>query len=241
MLRLVLIGFLLVTAPVGAQSVILDADFDDKTVDMPVGTGGPDVGEPTDYDGDLMGFVRSTPFATPSLELQDTVDFGARLARFAFTPQAEVTAGIVSMHMDLWFSEIDNYLVYVREHQFSALSFFSLRFTSGGVFSLTDAGGSVSVTSNSYVAGQALSLDIVFDMGAGTYDLLIDQVLVVDDEPHGVEPGRGVGSILLGTGNDSDVAGTFYVDNILVTVTQSTAVSATTLGALKERYRGSEQ
>jgi hypothetical protein len=220
-----------------AQTVILDANFDDKAVDMPLGTGGPSVGEPASVDPDMLPTIRSAPFASPCLELQDTVDFGARFARFTFTPQSEIVGGIVTIHVDLWFSEIDNYLVYVREHQFSALSFFSLRFTSGASISITDAGGGVSPSVTTYAAGQAVSLDLIFNMDAGTYDLLLDDVLVIDDEPHDVEPGRGVGSLMLGTSNDSNVTGTIYADNILVTATQPTAVSATSMGEMKSRYR----
>jgi len=237
MYRLLVLSFLLASTSVSAQTTVLEANFDSKTVDAPAGKGGPAVGEPDSADPDIQATIRATPFATLSLEMQDTVDFGARFVRFTFLPGAEISTGIVSMHMDLWFTEMNSYLVYVREHAGNSLNFLSLRFEQTGLCVISDKGGLARNNLNTYTTDKSLAIDIVYDMDVGTYDLSFDGVLVVDDEPHNVDAGRGVGSIAMGTNNDSDLVGTLYADNILVTSQLPTPIAETSLGELKSLYQ----
>ena len=57
-------GFLLPHPP----TTLLDANFDDKTIDAAIGTGGAAAGEPALVTGG-SAIVRDTPFSTPGLEL----------------------------------------------------------------------------------------------------------------------------------------------------------------------------
>jgi hypothetical protein len=54
---------------------------------------------------------------------------------------------------------------------------------------------------------------VVFNMFAGTYDVVLDSRLVLQNESHGVAS-RGVGSVLFGCASDPDTSGRFFVDAI---------------------------
>ena len=236
MRRWLLLCCLLPASPLFAQTIVLDANFDSHTVDAPVGEGGATAGEPVSADASLLPTIRSTPFPTPSLELQDTVDFGARFVQFTFAPEIEYASGIVTMQMDLWFKEMDDYLVYVRRVSSSAEQFLNVRFDASGFCVVSDEGGTVLSHANSYTVDQPVSLQVIFDMDAGTYDLSLDGALLVDDQPHDVDASLGVGSIYVGMNHDADLDGLLYLDNLLVTATVPTAVSRISIGELKSLF-----
>jgi hypothetical protein len=71
-----------------------------------------------------------------------------------------------------------------------------------------------------YQVGRAIPICIAFDIAAGTYDLWIDENLVLDDRPHNVTR-VGIGSVLVSFGSDYDV----------------TATTSTTWGAVKALFR----
>lgn len=222
-----------------ADQVYLDATFDDKTVDAPIGTGGAAVGEPVNVDATVTATVRSGPFATPCLEIQDNDDFSAGTVRFEFLDSAEISSGLVVIITDLYFFELSQgwaFTLYVREQEHSASSFLTMNFSDNGSVSATDAGGAVG-TIGSFLAGQTLPVLIAFDMDAGTYDIYLNGAQVVFNEPHGVT-GNGIGSVLLGCGSDADLLGKFAVDQVRVQdYLPPVAVEPATWGRIKALFR----
>lgn len=213
-LRTLLIIAVTVSAPstVSAQ-VLLDADFDDKTVDSPIGIGGAAAGEPV-YIWNITAIVRDSPMSSPSLEIHDDDNFGTGNASFDFLAHAEISSGFVSIAADIWIASTENYHLGVRESGSAACFFLNLEFGEDGVGSARDSTGSV-VIDPSYPTGRLIHFEIVFDMDAGSYDLLYDGSLVLEDRAHGVS-GCGVGSVFFGTLDDTDYDGTIHVDNIVV-------------------------
>jgi hypothetical protein len=194
--------------------VLLQADFDDKTIDAPIGTGGAAVGEP-DQVFYVTAIVRDTPMVSPSLEIQDSDDFYTGWVNFNFLADAEVYAGFVSIAADIWIMSMENFNLGVRESGSAACFFFDLEFHEDGKVKARDSMGFVNLDS-SYPTGRVIPIEIVFDMDADTYDLNYDGSLVLEDRAHGENGGCGVGSVAFGNLDDADYDGTYYVDNIEV-------------------------
>jgi hypothetical protein len=227
-----------VIGPAGADTIYLQADFDDKTIDAEIGTGGPEVGEPVFVSYSVLATVRGGPFATPCLELQDDDTYASGFARFEFLGNAEITTGLVVLSADLWFHSLSpgfRFMLAIRESDGTAEEFATLYFQDDGSVWAWDE-DSYHGTVASYAVGRPVPLMFTYDMDGGTFDLWLDGQLLLDDEPHGVV-GRGVGSIYFGCLDDSDLEGQFCVDNIVVTDSVPTTALGSTWGQLKDCYR----
>lgn len=191
-----------------------EADFNDNLIDEPIGTGGPDFGEPTSLATlALTATVRAGPTGSPSLHIADVDDYYGGAVRFELFDNVEVTAGVVTMECELWFDSVDFYYVAVREQGMSTASFLSLYFNSYGGISFADTNPGEQV--GSYGAGRVVSLRLVFRVSAGTYDVWVDDTRLLVDRAHGVV-GHGVGAMLIGIGNDPNLTGTVYLDNLMI-------------------------
>jgi hypothetical protein len=210
---LVIAAAFLASSDVSAQ-VLLRADFDDKAIDAPIGTGGAVVGEPTAV-WRVTAIVRDSPLSSPSLEISDLDDFGSGWADFDFLADAEISSGFVSISADIWMTAIENYNLGVRESGSAACFFLDVEFRDDGVGRAWDRTGIVDIDP-SYPTGRVIPIEIIFDMDAGTYDLYYDESLALEDRPHGEISSCGVGSVFFGTLDDADYDGTIYVDNIEV-------------------------
>ncbi len=168
-------------------------------------------------NGGTSAIVRSGPMTSNSLEIQDIVDFGSGSVRFQFLGDAEITSGLVRITCDLWFIDEESFSFGVREEGGSSKSFVTIRFTSSGFVNFVDADTSGLNVIGDYEAGRALPLVLEFDLDAGTYDLVLDGEMLLDDEPHGVT-GRGIGAVYLGPNSDATLDGTLHLDNLRVEV-----------------------
>jgi hypothetical protein len=229
----------LIALPAFADTIYLDANFDDKTLDMPIGTGGPTVGEPVYVDSSITAIVRGTPMPTPCLELQDNDDYSAGFARFEFLGSVELTTGEVGISAMLWFTALSpgyDFKIYVREQGSSAQSFANVQFhSSGNVYS--DDANSNNGAIGTYATGRVFPFGIKFDMDAGTYDIWLDGNLVLEGETHGIV-GHGVGAVLFGCTHDPDLDGHFFVDDILVAnYLPATDAEPAAWGQVKALYR----
>lgn len=240
--QLFLLSFLamiMVTVPAAADTIYLEANFDDKPLDVPIGTGGPTLGEPVYVGTAVTAIVRGAPMPTPCLELQDIDDYYAGSARFEFLGSAELTSGQVGISAMLWFSALSpgyNFYIYVREQGSSAQSFTNITFHDDGRVYADDA-NSPSIFLGNYDINRVTPIGIIFDMDAGTYDVWLDNLLVLEGETHGIV-GRGVGAVLFGCLHDSDVDGHFFVDDILVAnYLPPTASESASWGQVKALYR----
>lgn len=222
----------------GADTIYLQANFDDKPLDMAIGTGGSAVGEPVEVASSITAIVRAAPLATPSLELQDNHDFTTGTATFEFLGSAEITTGLVVISANLWFHELSpgyRFMLYVREQGGAASSFATIYFNSDGSVRSFDANGSNGII-GSYQISRPFPVRLVYDMDAGTYDVYLDDQLVLADRAHGVV-GSGVGSVLFGCLDDPDYDGRYSVDDILVTDYLPSASAGATWGWMKALFR----
>jgi hypothetical protein len=220
--KIALTGFLLAVLVVPpathAQTTYLEADFDDKPIDMPIGTGGPTVGEPVYVAPFIDAVVRDTPLPTPCLEISDIDDYYAGSANFYFLDDAELTTGHLTMTCTLWFNYDETgegYSVMFRENGSAAFNFLTLRFAGNGEVSCYDT-NSYSPILATYEPGRPVPLTVSFDLDAGTYTIWLDGVGIRWNDSHGIV-GSGVGSLLIGCTNDLNTEGTFYIDDILIT------------------------
>jgi len=193
-------------------AALLDADFNDKTVNAPIGQGGAAVGEPTFVNGGMTAIVRDAPMASNCLELSD-ISSGAGFARFDFVDLMEVSTGHVTISADLWFAEFDEFTFGIRESETFFSNFAQLTFTSSGDIEYAD-GNSATRLIGTYGTGYAVPVRLEFDMDARRLDVWIEEEPLVENEAFGIAD-RGVGAIVIGIGQDPEALGTFYVDNIL--------------------------
>ena len=202
-------------ATFGGAQVLLDADFDASPTDVPIGTGGAIDGEPMYVGSQITAIVRSSPMATPSLEIQDVSQIAGGYARFEFLDNEEVETGWLRVSFDAWLPDVENDLsVGCREAGSSVYIYSDISFGDDGyVWGSDNAGGTGALVT--YPLGKALPIVMILDMDGRTWDLYVDGSLVLDHRAHGIASG-GLGSVLVGTSFDGDVFGAGYVDDLLV-------------------------
>ncbi|HWT15897.1 MAG TPA: hypothetical protein VN581_08950 [Patescibacteria group bacterium] len=214
---IVAIAFLLFASNLWAGSepnlVLLDADFNDKALNVLIGTGGAVVGEPVALSSGLQAVVTPVPLPTPSLRLGQSSTGSARFAEFEFLGGEEVGTGPLSIFMLLKPAALDRYLVYLRETTGASKNFANLVLMNDGGIALSDANAGV-LLGATYSPGQNLAFEFRYDLDAGTYDLLLNNTLLVDDRAHGVV-GGGIGSIYIGL--DTTTTSQIFLDELSVT------------------------
>ena len=230
-----LLALLLSTPVIAGTTVLLDCDFDSEPLDTEIATGGAAVGQP--YSATAPAFVRSTPFATPSLEIGDDAT-SAQSVRFEFLNNWSLSAGVLTLSMNLWFHTPGQYTnLYIREHQWSAQSFLNLRFNGTGGVQRSYAGSGGYTTVGSFQFNMAQPLTIAFDLDAETASATLDGTPLFTDQPFGYDP-IGIGAILLGMDSDVDSLGTVSIDDLVVTSTADPSpVDAASWGRIKADWR----
>jgi len=231
---------ILTLLPQGAQAdqVYLQADFNDKPIDERIGTGGPALGEPIAVAfGTVDAVVRNAPFATPCLQMLDLSDCCAGSAWFEFLDGVEVTTAAVEVHAEVWVPQAleGGYVLGVRERGSAAHTFVDLHFDSAGQVGCGDAGGSIGAVAV-YATASVVSVRIALDMDAGTYDVWINGLQCVNDQPHDVV-GAGVGAVFVSCGHDPGLGDFIYLDNLFVGDYDPTPAVPATWGAVKGLYR----
>jgi hypothetical protein len=238
-LLLSLFAMLYPLSALGAAHVYLDANFNDKAIDAPIGAGGASVGEPTEVDNTIFAVVRDGPMGSPSLEIQDN-HLWAGGASFQLLGQAEVTTGILDIAADLWFDTLAdgaNCAIKICEQGTFQSRFSDLAFFANGSVELTYGESSSAGIIGQFVAGRVFRVILEFDMDAGTVDVWLDGVKVVDDLVHGVTD-RGIGGVRFCALFDEDFNGHFYVDNIKVTdYFEAVPTEDTSWGRVRTQFR----
>lgn len=235
-----ILGLLVFSDMAAADQVYLHADFNDKTVDQPIGTGGATVGEPIEVDPYVTAIVREGPMGSPSLEIADISGEYAGATVFEFPGGAEISSGIVNISADLWFPALgpgNAFFVHVRQAQGASEEFASIRFLENGSVAIFDANDYIGTFVGAFETSRLIRLILDYDMDAGTYDLWLDGTRLVDDRAHGVV-GYGIGGIYLGADYDEDLEGYFNVDVVSVTdYFQAVATEEHSWGRMKAGFR----
>lgn len=236
-----LIALILLAGTSMAEQVYLEANFNDKMIDDPIGTGGADLGEPVDVDTDhLSAIVRDGPMGSPSLEIADAGDFTTGYVDFEFIGNQEITTGLVYIAADLWFdTALDGEEAKVRVYEQGSRSnrFTEMGFQTDGDVWLHYGASSNAGIIGTFTTGEPFRVIQEFDMDAGTFSVWLDGELVLEDLVHGVT-GDGVGSVIFGVHYDEDTDGHYYVDAIKVADTfEAIPVEEQSWGRIKAGYR----
>lgn len=195
--------------------LVLDADFDDKPLGQPIGTGGATEGEPLAL-GSLTTSVVDTGGGNRALAVSnDLSSTSARRMRFGLVDDQEVTAGPLSIRFTFRAGNRDRFSVLIREALGSARNFMSMSLSESGIIAFSDAAGVAAVNAGSYSADTDHVFELRFDMDAGTYDVLLDDAVILADRAHGIAD-RGVGALLIGY-QASSAGSPFQLDGLQVT------------------------
>lgn len=227
---------LLVGAPHASTETLLSCDFEAEPLDEIIATGGAALGQPIDLGG-ISAHVRSAPMATASLELTDDWGPNARAVSFEFLNDAEISSGVVEISMNLWFSDLGNYNIGVRQQGSFATSFLTISFQEAGVIRYSDSDTVAFDIIGNYSPNTAYSLRVVFDLDQDTYDIHLDGSPLLEGGTWAATS-RGIGRVYVGHAHDTDASGTYSVDDILVTATESpTSVEPASWAGVKSLYR----
>ncbi|WP_423930925.1 hypothetical protein, partial [Dokdonella sp.] len=110
-------------------TVLLNANFNDKTLNAPIGISGPDLGEPVLINPSIEAIVQATPLATPSLHIRSMSQPTLGAMGFEFSNQAEIREGELRIAYTVRSpATLSSFHVGIHEkggfsHQFANLSF----------------------------------------------------------------------------------------------------------------------
>ncbi len=231
------LGVLILLLPVLALAdfTLLDANFDDKTVDEPIGTGGAEVGEPIDVYAGLSATVREDPFPGHALEILRSSEGSTAPVIFEFLDEASVDVGKVTVSFDVIIVTPDNYeLITVYEQGFWSSTFAKIYTDASGNLRLSDASGYYGIL-GLYTYSQFYNFKLVFDCVADTYDLFIDDVPIVEDRAHG-KSGVGIGRLAFKIVHSASLDSGFVIDELLVTADEYTATETRSFSEVKPLY-----
>ena len=200
--------------------ILLDAHFNDKTVDQPIGTGGAEAGEPITVGSNLDAIVRQDAGDPDNrvLELRTTDSASTSATRFGFIEHTEVEKGrlLVSVQVTVPDPDFAEGRLYLREATSSGKRFLDLVLQTSGTINISDAAGIIVILPNAITFGQPMLIEVIHDLDERTYDLLIDGVYVVEDRAHGIAD-RGIGAIIFSLLNRPKFEETrVMIDDLLV-------------------------
>lgn len=202
------------------ELILLDANFDDKPLDEPIGTGGAALGEPSTIGFNLSAIVRQDPVLEENNQLElESSGPTAQVVRFEFLGDREVLCGSVVISLELVLgssNEFSQMTVAVREQGGAAESFATVIATNDGLLFVTDKNGQALSTPEGVTLNATNSMIFAYDMNAGTYSLWVNEVLQLENREHGVT-GRGIGSVSVGHSSLASPQKVGRMDSLLVT------------------------
>jgi hypothetical protein len=236
-------GFVLLLAGLCAMLVCLPAvafgnqeymtvTFDDKAIDQPIGTGGPSNGEPSWIEDGFGGIVRSTPFATPCLELSNLTGSG----EMGFDLASPVNSGVIAVVADLWLYEGTHGTVALYLRNSSNQQIATIWFMIGGVAKIT-ALGSDEISGIPYATGRPLPVLMIVDFNARTWSVWIDQVQWANALPLHAQI-HDFNRVMFGAGWSTSEGNHCALDQIrILDYVPEVPVKATSWGKVRALYR----
>jgi hypothetical protein len=210
-------------APSGAPpwSTVLSADFQAFAAEQPLQPGSAAEGRPASIDPNIHVLVRDSPMATRSAQFAWSQVVGSGAVRFEFVDAAEPRTRIVSVQFDLHPQVTDRYSVFLREGKGASQNFGDLLFAANGAVRANDAAGST-LLPWTWQVGRTYAIQWLHDLDAGSYDLRVDNRVVLAGRGHGIDlsdPAQaGVGSVSFGLDNGASANAVASIDNLLVRV-----------------------
>jgi hypothetical protein len=233
-----LVALLLTAAvTVRADQTYLEATFDDKTIDAPIGTSGAAAGEPAWLEGPCTATVRSAPFNTPCLEIEQASTPGLARAVFELLDGVDPNSGLVVLVADVWFEELSSQHEY-DIHIYSAnwgTTVFAMTINWDSGVNVWSTGGPTQ-TIGSAPTGRSFPILIALNMDARTYSVWLDGTLAALDLT--MSPTGEVSHILVGPTQNPVAGSKMWLDQIRVLDWMPTvAIRETTWGKVRALYR----
>lgn len=195
---------------------VLVADFDDQVLDQPIGTNGPEFGQP--YFSDVDNRIVQGVLSGRSLRVVDTRDDAAERLQFQFLDQAQVTSGTLWFRWLLMVEEYGEMEISIRQRHLAAANYGTLTISALGALWVTDDNGTTALAANGTVRlDTPLQFDWVFDQDNQTHSIYLEGDPLVEGRTHDVAAGApGIGRITVGFPWPANGMGTFHLDALEV-------------------------
>lgn len=205
--------------------VALEADFEDKTAGLPIGTGGAELHEPHARNPDLNAIVVEEEPGVNILDLASLDDSSTQILRWQLLDNLEVRSGLVILDFDMAMTTRDRYGIALRERTSSAQNFMSMSYQSNGTMAVSDKNGTAFFDGVSYIAGQVYQYRVTYDMDAGIYEVFRDGIPLIRERAHGVTS-NGMGGILYSISNGALSSAHMQIDSLRVYLSNGAAISS---------------
>ncbi len=205
--------------------VALNAGFEDKTAGLPIGLGGAALNEPISKSVNIDAIVTQAAPGVNILDVSSSNTSAAQALRWQLLDNLEVRSGLLIMDFDMAMATRDRYRVGLRERTSSSQSFLNFSFQANGTMAVDDANGTVFLSGVTYDIGHVYQYRLVFDLGAGTYDIFRDGIPLIRERVHGITA-RGIGAILYGIDNGADISAHLQFDSLRVYVSAGASISS---------------
>ena len=205
--------------------VALEADFEDKTAGLPIGTGGAVVHEPFSKASAIDAIVVEAAPGVNILDISATDTASAQSVNWQFLDDLEVRSGLYILDFDMQVETRDRYRIALREPNAATKAFMNLDFSVDGTMQLTDANGNASLTGVSYEENRVYQYRIIHDLDAGIYDIFRDGVPLARERAHGITT-RGIGAILNIIRDGAQTSAHLLMDSLRVSLSQGAAISS---------------
>ncbi len=207
-------GYDVSAVTMGQLPLALGADFENKILGDPIGTGGAALGEPVSIDNGLITEVVESGMGNQALILQHTSNSTQGL-EWELLGDIEFTTGTIDVSMDLNFPTLDQYsITFVNARD--ADNFFTLvTFAATGSIGVTDNNGFAGFVGN-YQADQDYQLKITIDSDNGLYDVEFDGNTLLGDHPHDFNSGNGMPLLFTSFQSSAEMNSIMVIDNVEV-------------------------
>ena len=218
--------------------VALEAEFEDKTAGLPIGTGGAELHEPSARDPDLDAIVVEAAAGVNILDMASLNLSSSQVLRWQLLDDLEVRNGLFIMDFDAVMTTRDRYGISLRERSSSAQNFMSLSYQSNGTMAVSDAIGTMFFAGVSYDAGRLYQYRVVYDMDAGIYEIFRDGIPLIRERAHGVTS-NGIGRILYSISNGALSSAHMQIDSLRIYLSEGETIPSD-LEFLQETATGIE-
>jgi len=196
-----------------AAETILSANFNNKPLNQPIGTGGAAVGEPTSVSPFIEAVVRAAPGGGRMLEMFMEQRPSTQAVRFQFLNNQEVLSGQLLIQARIRLAagdEFDNIGILLREATGSGQSFMNMNlFSLNRRLQILRPGVPATSFFNVLNLSAANDLAILYDLDDRHISVCLNGGLLADELPTLFESTRGIGGFLVtlaGTGGDQLVS-----------------------------------
>ncbi len=197
---------------------VLDADFEDKTANQPLSTGGAIVGEPVIISDAINQVVKELAPERKLLVLDSLGAIQNNSMSWEFLSNLEVNSETLVIEADLTFNLLDSYHFLIRDGIIGDSNFASIFFSDQGKITVTDKNGMLSLP-QTYEKNKPYRISLVFNFSNKNYSFYLNNEVLVEDRLHGVDSGIGIGAVIFGFEPDASNNASFMVDNIDVFAT----------------------